>query len=58
MRYKILDEEEFEEALRKGWITEELSGKARKELHKLIATVENKTFPPLLVRSLEKDLGL
>lgn len=58
IRYKILDEEELEEALRKGWITQELHDKAKKELQKLIGRVENRRFPPTLVKDLERKLHL
>jgi len=58
LRYKVLDEDEFEEAFQKGWITQELHEKARKELQKLIRRVENKRFPPAVVKDLERRLGL
>jgi predicted RNA-binding protein associated with RNAse of E/G family len=58
LRYKILDEDELEDALRKGWIEKEIYNKAREELQKLIGLVENKRFPPLLVKNLERKLGL
>lgn len=56
--YKVLDEDELEDALKRGWIKKELYDKARQELQKLIEAVENKRFPPLLVRNLERKLGL
>jgi len=58
LRYRILDEDEFEEALQKGWITKQLCKKARTELRKLIQTVENREFPPTQVKELETKLGL
>jgi len=58
LRYKILDEHELEEALKKGWITKELYKRAKTELQKLIRTVEKGKFPPLLVKDLEKKLRL
>jgi len=58
LRYKILDEDEFEEAFQKGWITEKLHKKAREELQKLIRKVENKKFPPTVVKNLERRLNL
>lgn len=58
LRYKILDEDEFEDAFRKGWITKELHDKAKRELQKLILAVENRRFPPAPVRELERKLRL
>jgi predicted RNA-binding protein associated with RNAse of E/G family len=58
LRYRILDEDELEDALRKGWIEKEIYDKAREELQKLIGLVESKRFPPLLVKNLERKLGL
>jgi predicted RNA-binding protein associated with RNAse of E/G family len=56
LRYKVLDEEELDEALLKGWITKKLYTKAKKELQKLIRMVEDKAFPPPPVKDLEKKL--
>jgi predicted RNA-binding protein associated with RNAse of E/G family len=58
LRYKILDEEELKEALHKGWITKQLHDKAKKELKKLTHQVEQKNFPPPVVKQLEKKLKL
>jgi len=58
LRYKILDEHELEEALKKGWITKELYKRAKTELQKLISRVEKGKFPPPLVKDLEKKLRL
>ena len=58
LRYKVLDEDELEEAFHKGWITKELYEKAGGELKRLILLVERKKFPPPLVKELEKKLGL
>jgi len=58
LRYKRLDEEELEEALRKGWIARELYIRAKRELEKLIKAVENERFPPPLVKDLERRLRL
>ncbi len=58
LRYEILDEDELEEALQRGWITRELYEKAKKELQKLIGWVKNRRFPPPLVKDLEKKLRL
>jgi len=58
LRYKVLDEEEFEDAYKKGWITQRLYQKAKNELKKLVSTVEADDFPPRLVKSLEARLHL
>jgi predicted RNA-binding protein associated with RNAse of E/G family len=58
LRYKVLDEEELEDALRKGWITKQLYDKAKKELEKLISNVEEGKFPPPKVKSLEAKFQL
>ena len=58
LRYKVLDEEELEDALKKGWITEQLYEKARVELEKLITSVRQGNFPPPLVKRLEMKLEL
>jgi len=58
LRYRILDEDELEEALQKGWITRELYMKAKRELKKLTRAVENRKFPPPLVKDLERKFRL
>lgn len=58
LRFKVLDEEELENALSQGWITKQLYGKAEKELKKLIKVVKQGKFPPYSVRCLEKKLDL
>jgi len=58
LRFKVLDEEELENALSQGWITKQLYGKAEKELKKLINVVKQGKFPPYSVRCLEKKLNL
>jgi len=58
LRYKILDEDELEDALQKEWITRELYDRARRELKKLIRLVEKKKFPPPIVKELERKLRL
>jgi GrpB-like predicted nucleotidyltransferase (UPF0157 family)/predicted RNA-binding protein associated with RNAse of E/G family len=58
LRYKVLDKDELEEALEKGWVEKQLHDKAKKELKKLITLVENGGFPPKLVRRLEERLKL
>jgi GrpB-like predicted nucleotidyltransferase (UPF0157 family)/predicted RNA-binding protein associated with RNAse of E/G family len=58
LKYRVLDEDQLEEALRKGWITKRLYEKARMELQKLVAMVEQRRFPPQLIKRLEDKLGL
>ena len=58
LRYKVPDEEELEDAFRRGWIEQELYERSRKELSKLIDLVEKGGFPPYHVRTLENRLGL
>jgi predicted RNA-binding protein associated with RNAse of E/G family len=58
MRYKVLDEEELDDALQKGWIPEQTCKKARTELQKLVTLVKNGNFPPPLVKHLETQLNL
>jgi len=58
LRYRVLDQDELEEALKKGWIPEQLHARAKRELKKLVALVEMKDFPPRLVRQLERRLKL
>jgi len=58
LRYKILDEKELDDALKKGCITEQPYKKARAELEKLITLVRQGDFPPPLVKHLEMQLNL
>ncbi len=58
LRYVVLDQDELEKALEKEWISKQLYEKAKKELKKLIELVEQKEFPPRLVKRLEKKLKL
>jgi hypothetical protein len=58
LRYKVLDEEELEEALEKGWITRQLYEKSRMALEKLVTSVKQRNFPPPLVKHLEMQLNL
>jgi len=58
LRYKVLDEEELDDALQKGWITEQLYKKSRTELEKLITLVKRGDFPPPLVKHLEMQLNI
>ncbi|MGQ9477000.1 MAG: DUF402 domain-containing protein [Candidatus Bipolaricaulia bacterium] len=45
-RYIILDEEEFAEARRQGWLDELTATRAREELSQLIEEVKSGQFPP------------
>jgi len=58
LRYKILDEDEFEEAAQKNWITSRLCSRAKKELQQLVQMVDDRRFPPPLVKDLERKLHL
>jgi len=58
LRYKVLDEEELEDAFRRGWITKQFYDRAKRELRKLIRTVEDGNFPSHPVKRLEAKLGL
>ncbi|MGD0495043.1 MAG: DUF402 domain-containing protein [Candidatus Bathyarchaeia archaeon] len=58
LRYKVLDEEELENALEKGWIEKQLYEKSRIELQKLVTSVKRGDFPPPLVKYLEMQLNL
>lgn len=48
-RHIVLDEEEFEEALEQGWLTEELAARAKGELDGLIEQLNQGLFPPAFV---------
>jgi predicted RNA-binding protein associated with RNAse of E/G family len=58
LRYKVLDEDELDHALRQGWISSQLHEKAKKELKKLINRIERGDFPPRSVKALETRLHL
>jgi len=58
LRYKVLDEEELENAYRKGWISKQLYKRAKKELNKLVNVVKQRKFPPYYIKHLEKKLSL
>jgi len=58
LRYKVLDEDELENALRKRWISKRLYDKAKEQLRKLVDIVERGRFPPYHVKYLERRLGL
>jgi len=54
LSYQILDEDEFEVAVKNGWVDGSLAQKVERELNKLIQLVKRGEFPPAVV---EKDLG-
>jgi protein associated with RNAse G/E len=56
-RYIILDEEEFEEAVRRKWIGNLWRKRAQKELEDLIAQVKEGRFPPSFVRDFLEKLS-
>jgi predicted RNA-binding protein associated with RNAse of E/G family len=47
--YHILDEDEFEMAVKNSWIDNTLARKARQELNNLIQLVKTNEFPPTIV---------
>lgn len=54
-RYVILDQDEFEEAIKRKWIGNRWKKRARMELGSLIAQIDQRRFPPPFVRGfLEK----
>lgn len=58
LRYRVLDEDELEEAFKHNRVSGQLYERARKELKKLVALVEQGKFPPPLVRQTEERLKL
>jgi predicted RNA-binding protein associated with RNAse of E/G family len=58
LRYKVLDEEELENAFDEGWIARQLYERAKKELMRLINIVKLGKFPPYHVKYLENKLRL
>ncbi len=52
-RTVVLDEEEFENGLRRGYISNALADQARKEMNSLIHMVNAGRFPPPSVQSVE-----
>lgn len=45
-RYRVLDRDEFEEAVKIGWLDQETAQKALAELENLIGKVDQGDFPP------------
>jgi len=50
LRYEILDEDEFQEAIEKGWITEEQVSLARETVARIVKDIETGRFPPRIVQ--------
>jgi len=48
-RWKVLDEEEFKEAVSRGWLGAELAARARGELKRLLEDIRSSCFPPPIV---------
>jgi len=51
-KYLILDQDEFDKAVKKGWLTGHQIEKAKVELQNLISMVESKQFPPPTIKGL------
>ena len=49
-RFEVLDEDEFEEAVASGFLTEQQTGHARSVLQGLIEATERGDFPPAVVK--------
>lgn len=57
MKWRILDKEEFDEAVIKGWIDRETASIAMKKIIYLIGQVTEGDFPPKKIRELEEKIG-
>jgi predicted RNA-binding protein associated with RNAse of E/G family len=57
LRYEILDEDEFAEALEKGWIDEEQASLARETVNRVVRDIESGAFPPEVVREWVRSLS-
>lgn len=53
MRYEILDEDEFQEAIEKDWITEEQVSLARETVARVVKDIETGRFPPRIVQDFQ-----
>ncbi|MFQ6128276.1 MAG: DUF402 domain-containing protein [Thermoplasmata archaeon] len=53
MRYQILDNEEFETAVRKGWISSNQESLARATVDRIAKDIEAGDFPPEVVRDFQ-----
>ena len=51
--YHILDEDEFELAVKNGWMDNTLAQKAKQELNNLILLVKTGEFPPAIVETID-----
>ncbi len=49
--YVVLDRDEFDEALDRGWIDAETARRARQELDGIAAGIVDESWPPEIVRS-------
>lgn len=49
-QYRILDKQEYDQAVKKGWISKALQKNVETELHRLIELVEAKKFPSLTIK--------
>jgi predicted RNA-binding protein associated with RNAse of E/G family len=57
MRYEILDEDEFDEAIEKGWIDEGQASLARETVERIVRDIESGAFPPKTVRDWVRSLS-
>ena len=55
--YVVLDEDEFEEALEHGYLSQNLADQARKQMDSLIQKVNARRFPPLSAQKVEPPTG-
>ncbi len=51
--YHILDEDEFELAVKNGWMDNTLAQRAKQELNNLILLVKTGEFPPAIVETID-----
>lgn len=58
LRYKVLDEEELENAYTRGWISKRLYERAKKEVTNIANAIDRERFPPKHVKRLEVKLNL
>lgn len=49
--HQVLDVDEFEEAVEKGWITDEQAGRAKLALHHLVEQTVKGRFPPREIKN-------
>ena len=49
-QYRILDQEEYHQAVKKGWILEDQQKIVETELHRLIELVKAKKFPSSIIK--------